>query len=175
MRLATSFLRAGVRRRDVQAACMALAEGVLAVPPLWVADASENLEEKPVTLAAGIGWPWGFAPASAKAVEAATAAADGAAELWLTVNIGALESGLDVFVIDDIQSVQDMAAPAGATVHVAIPDGLAPRDRGRLVQMADECEVDGLILGNDFTDEVLESLKELTELPLTRIGSGASP
>jgi deoxyribose-phosphate aldolase len=102
-------------------------------------------------------------------VAASTAAADGAAELWLMVNLGALESGLDVLILDDIQSVQDMAATAGATIHVVIPDGLAPRDRGRLAQMAEECEVDGLIVGSDFTEEVIAALKELTELPLTLV------
>ena len=169
MRNSVSLLRAGVCRRDIKTACDSCSEPVLALPPLWVTDALDALGDKPVTLAAGIGWPWGFSPAAAKAVEAATAAADGATELWLMVTLGALESGLDVLVLDDIQSVQDVAASAGATVHVVIPDGLAPRDRGRLAQMADECEVDGLVVGSDFTEEVVASLKELTELPLTKI------
>lgn len=169
MRQSHSLLREGVRRQDIRSACESCTESVLALPPLWVADALDTLGEKPVTLAAGIGWPWGFSPAAAKAVEAATAAADGALELWLMVNLGALESGVDIVVLDDIQSVQDMAAAAGATIHVVIPDGLAPRDRGRLAQMADECEVDGLIVGSDFTDEVVTALKELTELPLTKL------
>jgi deoxyribose-phosphate aldolase len=169
VRLSHSLLRIGVRRRDVRELCESLTEGVLAVPPLWVADARETLGERSVVVAAGVGWPWGFSPASAKAVESATAAADGAGELWLMVNLGALESGLDFHVLDDLQSVQDVAGPAGTSVHVAIPDGLAPRDRGRLVQMAAECEADGLILGSDFTEDVLSALNDLTDLPLTRL------
>ncbi|MGC4042233.1 MAG: hypothetical protein QM758_00325 [Armatimonas sp.] len=169
MRSSLSLLRAGIRRRDIRTACESCTAPVMVLPPLWVADALDTLGEKQVTLAAGVGWPWGFAPSAAKAVEAATAAADGATELWLMVNLGALESGLDVVVLDDIQSVQDVAGPAGATIHVVIPDGLAPRDRGRLAQMADECEVDGLIVGSDFTEEVVTALKELTELPLTKL------
>jgi hypothetical protein len=35
--------------------------------------------------------------------------------------------------------------------------------------MAAECDVDGLILGSDFTDDVLAALKDLTDLPLTRV------
>jgi deoxyribose-phosphate aldolase len=169
MRDCLSLLRADVRRRDIRAACETCTQPVLALPPLWIADALDNLGERPVVLAAGIGWPWGYPPSAAKAVEAATAAADGAAELWLMVNLSALESGLDVVVLDDIQSVQDMAAHAAATLHVVIPDGLAPRDRGRLAQMADECDIDGLIVGSDFTEEVITALRELTDLPLTRI------
>ena len=159
-------LGACVLKREIRSLCESVATGILVVPPVWVADATDLLEGKPVQIGTCVGWPWGFAPAQAKAVEAATAAADGATLLWLVPNRAALASGADLVVLDELQSVLDIAAPAGVEVHIVIEDGLAPRDRGRLVQMADECGADGLVVGADFTPEVLASLKELTALPV---------
>ena len=161
------LLGPAVLRKDVRAACEQATEGLVVVPPVWVADAAELLGGKPVQVGTALGWPWGFASAQAKAVEAATAAADGAEVLWLVPNRSALSSGADLIVLDEIQTVLDLAESAGAEVHVVIEDGLAPRDRGRLVQMAGECGAAGLVVGADFTAEVLASLRELTELPVT--------
>ena len=162
-----SLLGPAVLRKDVRAACESAKDGLLVVPPVWVAEAAEALEGKSVQVGTALGWPWGFPTAQAKAVEAATAAADGAEVLWLVPNRSALSSGADLIVLDEIQAVLDLAESAGAEVHIVIEDGLAPRDRGRLVQMADECGAAGLVVGADFTEEVLESLRELTELPVT--------
>jgi deoxyribose-phosphate aldolase len=164
-----SLLGPAALRKDVRAACEKAVEGLVVVPPIWVAEAAELTGEKPVQVGTAVGWPWGFASAQAKAVEAATAAADGAEVLWLVPNRSALASGADLIVLDEIQAVLDLAESAGAEVHVVIEDGLAPRDRGRLVQMADECGAAGLVVGEDFTDEVLESLRELTDLPVTHL------
>ena len=157
-----------VLRREIRAVCESAPSGLLIVPPVWVAEAADLIDPEKTALGTAVGWPWGFAPAQAKAVEAATAAADGASVLWLVPNRAALASGADLVVLDELQSVLDIAAPAGVEVHVAIEDGLAPRDRGRLVQMAAECGADGLVVGADFTPEVLASLRELTDLAVAR-------
>ena len=164
-----SLLGPSVLRKDIRAACERVSEGLLVVPPVWVAEAADLLADKSATVGTAVGWPWGFGAAQAKAVEAATAAADGAEVLWLVPNRSALASGADLIVLDELQTVLDLAEPAGVEVHIVIEDGLAPRDRGRLVQMADECGAAGLVVGADFTEEVLLSLRELTELPVTRL------
>ena len=164
-----SLLGPAVLRKDVRAACEQAEGGLVVVPPVWVAEAAELAGGKPVQVGTALGWPWGFASAQAKAVEAATAAADGAEVLWLVPNRSALASGADLIVLDELQAVLELAEPAGVEVHIVIEDGLAPRDRGRLVQMADECGAAGLVVGADFTEEVLASLKELTELPVTHL------
>jgi deoxyribose-phosphate aldolase len=88
--------------------------------PSWVSDAAEILEGSGVAVCTVIGFPHGIQSASCKAMEAATAVADGANEVDLVINVSALKSGADLMVIDDIQSVVDAASPGGAIVKVII-------------------------------------------------------
>jgi deoxyribose-phosphate aldolase len=118
-----TLLKPDSTRRDAQRICeeaKAHAFASACILPAWVADAADILAGTETAVCTVVGFPHGNAPAGAKAVEAATAAADGATEIDMVLNISALKSSADLLVLDDIQSVVDAVAPAGALVKVII-------------------------------------------------------
>jgi deoxyribose-phosphate aldolase len=119
----------------------------LTVLPAWVADAVDALAGTGKSVGTVIGYPFGLAPAQAKAVEAAMATADGATQVTLYLNLSALKSGAELLVADEIASVVDAASPAGASVVVAIPwEALKPRERQSAVRIAIESGADAILL-----------------------------
>ena len=59
-----------------------------------------------------VGFPLGAMATAAKAYEAACAKADGAGEIDMVINVGALKEGNDAFVEEDIRAVVKAAEPA---------------------------------------------------------------
>lgn len=68
------------------------------------------------------GFPLGASSSAAKSFEAQQAAADGAQEIDMVINIGALKDGFDEYVLNDIKGVVDAAH--GAAVKVILETGL---------------------------------------------------
>ena len=61
-----------------------------------------------------IGFPLGATPAEIKALEARRAVRDGAREIDMVIAIGALKSGDQTYVLDDIRLVAGRRARAAA-------------------------------------------------------------
>ncbi len=80
------------------------------VHPVWVADAAELLQGSSVKVCTVIGFPLGANTPKVKAFEAAAAVAEGATEVDMVINVGALKSGLLGLVRDEIKAVVDAAA-----------------------------------------------------------------
>ena len=80
---------------------------------------AEKLKGTGVDVCAVVGFPLGAMSPAAKAFEARQAAKDGAAELDMVVNVGALKSGDYDAVFEDIKAVRD-AAPSPAILKVII-------------------------------------------------------
>ena len=142
------FLDAGATRAATAAWARTQGEtaGVV-VLPLWVADIADALASANATVGSVIGWPFGASTAQAKAIDAATAAADGAQELTVFVNLAALKSGLDSLILDEIQGVVDMCAPAGVAVRVALDlSQLAGKERSMLATLAADAGADAIVL-----------------------------
>ena len=59
-----------------------------------------------------VGFPLGAMSSAAKAFEARCAVSDGASEIDMVINVGALKEGNDDFVREDIRAVVEAAAPA---------------------------------------------------------------
>ncbi|HEY3071390.1 MAG TPA: deoxyribose-phosphate aldolase, partial [Candidatus Limnocylindrales bacterium] len=76
------------------------------------------LEGTGVAVGTTIGFPHGNHLTSTKVFEAERALADGAVELDMVLQIGALKSGRDADVQDDIAAVVEVAHGAGAIVKV---------------------------------------------------------
>ncbi|MGE7919512.1 deoxyribose-phosphate aldolase [Viridibacillus sp. NPDC093762] len=88
------------------------------VNPTWVADAAKHLEGAKSVVCTVIGFPLGAQTSATKAFETKDAIANGASEIDMVINVGALKSGqLDV-VKSDIQAVVDAAN--GTLVKVII-------------------------------------------------------
>ncbi|MFP4636168.1 MAG: deoxyribose-phosphate aldolase [Nitriliruptoraceae bacterium] len=90
------------------------------VNSFWVRRAAGHLRGTPVRVASVIGFPFGAMPPEIKAMEARRAIRDGASELDMVINIGALKSGDIDLVRTDITKVAEACREAGATLKVII-------------------------------------------------------
>ncbi len=88
------------------------------VRPADVARAKAILDGSDVKVGTTIGFPHGNHRSEAKVDEARRALADGATELDMVIQIGALKSGRDADVQADIAAIVDVAHAAGAIVKV---------------------------------------------------------
>jgi len=98
------------------------------VNPTWVRAAACNLQGSGVPVCTVIGFPLGATLADVKAYEARRAIFDGAREVDMVINIGALKSGDDCLVEQDIRSVVEVAHEYNVTCKVIIETALLTDD-----------------------------------------------
>ncbi|MEK7390095.1 MAG: deoxyribose-phosphate aldolase [Elusimicrobiota bacterium] len=77
------------------------------VNPSYVALAAQILRGCGVKVCTVVGFPLGSTTPTVKAIEARDAIANGADEIDMVINIGALKSGNDIIVYDDIKAVRE--------------------------------------------------------------------
>ncbi len=90
------------------------------VNPTWVKRAADRLRGSDVKTCSVIGFPLGATTPEIKAMEARRALRDGAREVDMVINIGALKSGDLELVRTDIEKVVDSAHEGGAIVKVIL-------------------------------------------------------
>ena len=88
------------------------------VNPTWVAYCAQALADSDVKVCTVIGFPLGANTSTVKAFETKDAIANGADEIDMVINIGALKDGNTDLVFNDIKAVVDAAA--GKCVKVII-------------------------------------------------------
>lgn len=93
------------------------------VNPSWVKTSSECLDGSPVKVCTVIGFPLGASTTAVKKFETSDAINNGATEIDMVINIGALKSGDDATVKEDIVAVVE-AAKGSAIVKVIIETSL---------------------------------------------------
>lgn len=113
------------------------------INPTWVKIAAEILKGTDVKVCTVIGFPLGANTSEVKAFEAKNAIANGATEVDMVINIGALHSGLLEDVQKDIEAVVE-AAKDQALVKVIIETSLLDD-----VQKRAACEL-AVLAGADF-------------------------
>ena len=116
-----SLLRPELDDAFVEAGCRLAAEYDVAsvcVRPVDVVRARRILDGTDVAVGTTIGFPHGNHTTEVKVAEAKRALADGATELDMVIQIGALKSGRDADVQADIAAVVEVGHAAGAIVKV---------------------------------------------------------
>src|SRR4026209_1961085 len=98
------------------------------VNPTWVRAAACNLQGTGVPVCTVIGFPLGATMPDVKAYEARRSIFDGAREVDMVINVGALRSGDDCLVEHDIHSVVQVAHESGVTCKVIIETALLTDD-----------------------------------------------
>ena len=98
------------------------------VNPAWVKRAAKNLKGSDVKVASVIGFPFGATTSDIKAMETRRVLRDGAKEIDMVINIGALKSGQHDVVREDIAKVSDACHEAGALNKVIIETSLLDDD-----------------------------------------------
>jgi deoxyribose-phosphate aldolase len=122
-----TLLRPDAVVADIDKLCAEAAEfrfAAVCVNPTWVRRAADDLHGSGVGVASVVGFPFGATPTEIKVFEARRAIRDGAREIDMVINIGALKSGLQVQVREDIARVADACHEAGALCKVIIETAL---------------------------------------------------
>ena len=113
---------------DIKAICddgMKYRTASVCIPPAYVKKAKEYTKGR-VPICTVIGFPNGYNSARAKAFEAADAVNNGADEIDMVINIGALKAGNDAYVLDEIKLIKQ--ACAGKLLKVIIEACLLTED-----------------------------------------------
>jgi deoxyribose-phosphate aldolase len=122
-----TLLKPDASAADIDKICDEAAEHHFAsvcVNPTWVRRAAVRLRDTEIAVASVIGFPFGATPSDVKAYEARRAVRDGAREIDMVINIGALKSGDHDLVRSDIARVSDACHESGAINKVIIEAAL---------------------------------------------------
>ena len=118
-----TLLKPDASESDIKKLCDEAREfhfATVCISPSYVKLATKELEDSPVKVCTVIGFPSGAHMPEIKALETRRAIRDGAEEIDMVFNIGALKSGDDDLVYRDIRMVCDACEDGGATSKVII-------------------------------------------------------
>lgn len=156
---------------DARAHCFAS----VCVNPTYVALAARLLSGSGVKICTVIGFPLGSTTPTVKAIEARDAIANGADEIDMVINVGALKSGNDALVRGDIQAVRD--ATRGRVLKVILETALLSDDeKVRACRIAKEVGADFVKTSTGFGPggATKEDVKLMRETVGPRMGVKAS-
>lgn len=122
-----TLLRPDVTAEEIDKLCSEAVEygfASVCINPTWVKRAANNLRGSPVPVCTVIGFPLGATTPEIKAMEARKALRDGAKEVDMVINVGALKSGDNELVYTDIAKVVDAAHEGGAICKVILETAL---------------------------------------------------
>jgi len=94
------------------------------VNPAWVRQAAELLRGSGVKVCAVVGFPLGAQAPEMKALEARRALREGAQEIDMVINLGALKAGDDALVLQDIRGVVEACRERRAVSKVILETAL---------------------------------------------------
>jgi deoxyribose-phosphate aldolase len=141
-----SLLKPELTERDVEEGCALAARYHVAsvcVKPCHVALAVRLLAGSDVLVGTVIGFPHGSSATATKLFEAQQALRDGAVELDMVVNIGALRGGQNDYVRNDITAVVEEAHKRGALVKVILENAyLTDEEKVRGCKLVEEAGAD---------------------------------
>jgi deoxyribose-phosphate aldolase len=117
-----------------------------------VALARQLLEGSPVKVCCVVGFPLGAQPPETKAMEARAAIRQGAKEIDMVINVGALKSGDDDLVLRDIRSVVEACRDGSAKCKVILETSLlANEEKARACEMAVKAHADFVKTSTGFS------------------------
>jgi deoxyribose-phosphate aldolase len=200
-----SLLRPELDDAFIEDGCRLAAEYDVAsvcVRPADVTRAVTLLHDTDVAVGTVIGFPHGGQPTATKVFEAQWGLAEGATELDMVIQIGALRSGRDADVGADIEAVVDVAHAGGAIVKVIFENAyLTDDEKIRACRLSEAAGADfvktstGFAPGGATHDDLrlmrantsphigvkaaggvrtLDALLEVMDLGVTRIGATAT-
>ena len=129
-----TLLKADVTAEQIEKLCAeALEFGFrsVCVNPTWVALAAHRLRGSEVLTCTVVGFPLGANEPAIKAMEARRAIRNGAREIDMVLNIGALKGGDDDLVLRDIRAVVEDCVDGGAVCKVIIETALLTDEEKR--------------------------------------------
>ncbi len=200
-----TILKADATRADIVKVCREARQYSFAsvcVNPYWVPLVRSELAGSPVKVCTVVGFPLGATSTEAKVAETQTAVREGAQEIDMVINIGALKSGDRDAVRADIEKVTRASHAGNAIVKVIIETALLTDPEKTLASvLAKEAGADYVKTSTGFSTagatahdialmraavgplmgvkasggiRTLEDLRTMTAAGATRIGASAS-
>jgi deoxyribose-phosphate aldolase len=126
-----TLLKPDASRRDIETLCREAADlgfATVCINPVWVRTAARLLQGSRSAVCTVVGFPLGATTPDVKHYETRRAIFDGAAEIDMVINIGALKSG-DVRLVErDIEAVTSACCDAGVLSKVIIEAAYLTQD-----------------------------------------------
>lgn len=148
-----TILKPDATREDIRILCeeaKTYGFASVCVNPYWVSYAKQLLQDTDVAICTVVGFPLGATPACVKAYETSQAIEDGADEIDMVINIGALKSQDTQTVLEDIKAV--VKASKQKLVKVIIETCLLTDEQKRLAcQLALEAQADFVKTSTGFS------------------------
>ena len=122
-----TLLRPDATAEEIDVLCTEAVDNGFAsvcINPYWVKRSADNLRGSDVKVCTVIGFPLGAMTSDVKAAETRKALRDGAREVDMVINVGALKSGQNDVVLKDIERVVDAAHEVGALTKVILETAL---------------------------------------------------
>jgi len=150
-----TILKPTAARADIEKLCAEAAQygfASVCVNPFWVPLCAKLLAGKDVAVCTVAGFPLGANSSEAKAFEAALAVKEGAGEIDMVINIGALKSGMWDIVAADIKAVR--AACQGKILKVIIETSyLTDEEKIKACQISAASGADFVKTSTGFSDK----------------------
>jgi deoxyribose-phosphate aldolase len=150
-----TLLKPDAARAEVEKLCQearAYSFASVCVNPTWVKECAFALYGSPVKVCTVVGFPLGATLPDVKAYETRRAIFDGATEIDMVINVGALKSGDDALVRRDISAVVEAAHEACAIVKVIIEAALlTDEEKVRACRLAKEAGADFVKTSTGFS------------------------
>jgi len=122
-----TLLKPEATATDIDTLCREAVEwkfATVCVNPTWVARAAGRLRGTDVGVCSVVGFPLGATTSDVKQYEARRAIFDGASEIDMVINVGALKSGDVRLVSDDVRAVVVACTERGVTSKVILETAL---------------------------------------------------
>lgn len=126
-----TLLKADATATEIETLCAEAAQhrfATVCINPTWVATAARALRGTGVGVCTVVGFPLGATTTDVKAYETRRVIADGASEVDMVINVGALKSGDLRLVEQDIEAVATACRTCGVTSKVIIEAALLTDD-----------------------------------------------
>ena len=150
-----TLLKPDATRAEIEKLCQearSFGFASVCINPAWVKESAFALAGSPVKVCTVVGFPLGASVADVKAYETRRAIFDGATEIDMVINIGALKSGDDATVKRDIHAVVEAAHEACAIVKVIIETALlTDEEKVRASVLAKEAGADFVKTSTGFS------------------------
>lgn len=147
----------------------------ICLEPCWVELAAERLKESDVKVCTVIGFPLGATTSATKAFEAKEAVENGADEVDMVLNIGALKSGDEDMVLKDMKAVRE-AVPSAVVKVILETCLLTDEEKKTACRLAKEAGLDFVKTSTGFSTggATVEDVKLMSEAVGETMGVKAS-
>ena len=150
-----TILRPDTTKADIEQLCREARQYKfysVCVNPTWVSLARRLLDGSGVKVCCVVGFPLGAQPPETKAMEARAAIRQGAKEIDMVINVGALKSGDDTLVLRDIRSVVEACRDGSAKCKVILETSLLTNEeKGRACELAVKARADFVKTSTGFS------------------------